>query len=273
MPDPYRGPYTSSDPQAGEKYAKEVHTVICDIEKKGRKLACFLAETILSCGGQIVPPQGYLQAVYRHVRESGAVCIADEVQTGLGRVGTHFWAFETQGVVPDIVTMGKPIGNGFPLAAVVTTPQIATAFAQTGMEYFNTFGGNPVACAVGLAVLDVIRDEQLQNNALNVGNHMRKKLEQLKAKHAIVGDVRGQGLFLGVELVQDQTSLEPAQQEVNSVVAMMKERGILLGTDGKFHNVIKIKPPLSINKCDVDFFVSELDVSLAISSRHTKANL
>lgn len=263
MPDSYRGPIRSSEPRAGERYAEHVQRVIEDIRRQDRKLACFIAETVLSCGGQIVPPEGYLQAVYGHVRRAGGVCIADEVQTGLGRVGSHFWAFETQGVVPDIVTMGKPIGNGFPLAAVVTTPEIAAAFAQNGMEYFNTFGGNPVACAVGLAVLDVIRDEQLQQNALAMGNYMKARLEKLQEKHPIIGDVRGYGLFLGVELVRSRETLEPAEQEINAIVAAMKEKGVLLGTDGPFHNVIKIKPPLVIAKRDVDLFVDALDACIA----------
>src|SRR5204863_7913220 len=164
------------------------------------------------CGGQIILPPGYLKAAYRAVRAAGGVCVADEVQTGFGRAGTHFWMFETQDVVPDIVTLGKPIGNGHPMGAVVTTPAIAASFAN-GMEYFNTFGGNPVSCAVGLAVLDVIRHEELQQNALEVGEYLQQGLNQLKSRHSLIDDVRGQGLFVGVELVRDRQTLEPADHE------------------------------------------------------------
>ncbi|MGH7602274.1 MAG: aminotransferase class III-fold pyridoxal phosphate-dependent enzyme, partial [bacterium] len=177
MPDVYRGVYKRNDPQAGEKYAQHVAEAIAQIQQRGNNVGVFICESILSCGGQIVLPENYLKAAYRHVRNAGGVCIADEVQTGFGRVGTHFWAFETQGVVPDIVTLGKPIGNGHPLGAVVTTPEIAASFAN-GMEYFNTYGGNPVSCAIGMAVLDVIRDEQLQANALKAGTHLMNGLRQ-----------------------------------------------------------------------------------------------
>jgi 4-aminobutyrate aminotransferase-like enzyme len=186
------------------------------------------------------------------------VCIADEVQTGFGRVGTHFWAFETQGVVPDIVTLGKPIGNGHPLGAVVTTPEIAASFAN-GMEYFNTYGGNPVSCAIGLAVLDVIRDEQLQANALKAGAHLMNGLRQLMDKHPLIGDVRGLGLFVGIELVSDRETLAPATEQASYVANRMKECGILLSTDGPFHNVLKIKPPLMFTEADADFLVGTLD--------------
>jgi len=190
------------------------------------------------------------------------VCIADEVQVGFGRVGTDMWGFATQGAVPDIVTMGKPIGNGFPLAAVVTTPEIAASF-DNGMEYFNTYGGNPVSCAVGMAVLDVMRDEQLQARALTVGAHLTRGLNSLMARFPIIGDVRGLGLFLGVELVRDRDTLEPAAAQASYIVNRMRDRGILVSTDGPLHNVIKIKPPLPFGTQDADRFVGTLADVLA----------
>jgi len=255
LPDPYRGEFRRDDPRAGEKYAAQVSNTV-DVNRD--RVAAFLCETMPSCGGQIIPPEGYLSEAYRHVRANGGVCIADEVQTGFGRVGTHFWAFETQDVVPDIVTMGKPIANGHPFGAVVTTPEIAASF-HNGMEYFNTFGGNPVSCAIGLAVLDVIRDEQLQANALHVGSYLSAGLHSLMAKHKLIGDVRGAGLYIGVEFVRDRNTLEPAAEEATHTVNLMKERGILLSTDGPLHNVIKIKPPLVFTKENADTLVSTLD--------------
>ena len=230
--------------------------------KAGGGLAAFIAETLPSVAGQIVLPPGYLAEAYRHVRAAGGVCIADEVQVGFGRLGTHFWGFETQGVVPDIVVLGKPIGNGFPLAAVVTTEAIADSFAN-GMEFFSTFGGNPVACAAGLAVLDVMRDEKLQARALRVGGHFIAGLKRLAERHPIIGDVRGSGLFLGIELVRDRRTLEPAGAEAAYVVERLRESGILAGTDGPLHNVIKIRPPLCFSEADADLFVTTLDRILA----------
>ncbi|MGB6648057.1 MAG: aminotransferase class III-fold pyridoxal phosphate-dependent enzyme, partial [Bacteroidota bacterium] len=193
MPDCYRGAYRYGDERAGAKYAGQVSEVASRLRAPGGGVAGFFCESHLSVGGQIILPDGYLRDAYGHVREVGGLCIADEVQVGFGRLGTHFWGFQTQGVVPDIVTMGKPIGNGHPLGAVVTTPEIADAFA-TGMEYFNTFGGNPVSCAVGNAVLQVIETEKLQKNAANVGEHLKEGLQRLKEKHVLIGDVRGMGL-------------------------------------------------------------------------------
>ena len=199
-----------------------------------------------------------MSEVYRHVRAAGGLCIADEVQVGFGRVGTHFWGFETQGVVPDIVTLGKPIGNGHPLAAVITTPEIAASF-DNGMEYFNTFGGNPVSCAIGLAVLDVLEEEKLQENALRVGTHLMEGLRGLMEKHPLIGDVRGLGLFVGIELVDNRETLAPAAVQASYIVNRMRERGILLSTDGPLHNVLKIKPPLVFTEANADHLVSTLD--------------
>jgi len=207
-------------------------------------------------------PRGYLENVYRYVRGAGGVCIADEVQTGLGRMGTSFWAFDDQGVVPDIVVMGKPLGNGHPIGAVATSRRIADSF-DNGMEYFSTFGGNTVSCAVGIAVLDVLRDEQLQTHALGVGEHLLSKLRPLIDRYGIVGDVRGSGLFLGVELVRNRQTLEPAGAEASFVANRMRERGVLLGTDGPYHNVVKIRPPMPFTESDADILVDALEQSLA----------
>ncbi|MBL8207055.1 MAG: aminotransferase class III-fold pyridoxal phosphate-dependent enzyme [Blastocatellia bacterium] len=255
IPDDYRGAYKRGDVEAGRKYAQHVADIIANLPSG---FAAYIAETLPSVGGQIVFPPQYLSEVYRHVRRAGGVCIADEVQVGFGRLGTHFWGFETQGVVPDIVVLGKPIGNAFPLAAVVTTPEIAASF-DNGMEFFSTFGGNPVACAVGLAVLDVLRDEGLQFNALRVGHYLLEALRGLMSQHAVIGDVRGSGLFLGIELVRDRVTLEPADTEASYVVNRLRDHGILAGTDGPYHNVIKLRPPLVFTKDDADFFVATLD--------------
>ena len=262
MPDPYRGPYKTGDPSAGSCYAQHVRDAIGVIKGTGRWASAFIVEPLLGCGGQIVPPDGYLREAFQSIREAGGVCIADEVQIGFGRVGSHFWGFETQDVVPDIVTMGKPIGNGHPLGAVVTTPEIAAAF-DNGMEYFNTYGGNPVSCAIGLAVLDVIEEEKLQNNALKVGNVLKAGLLRLKDRYPLIGDVRGRGLYLGVELVLSRETLEPAIEQADYVIERMKEEGILVSTDGPFHNVLKIKPPMVFTKDNADFLVQTLERILA----------
>jgi 4-aminobutyrate aminotransferase-like enzyme/Ser/Thr protein kinase RdoA (MazF antagonist) len=261
MPDGYRGPYKGQGVETGQRYASHVREAVETAGANGRPIAAFMCESLMGCGGQIVLPEGYLKAAFEAVRAAGGVCIADEVQVGFGRVGRHFWGFELQGVVPDIVTLGKPMGNGHPLAAVVTTPEIAAAFAN-GMEYFNTFGGNPVSCAIGMAVLDVIEAEGLQERAGEVGRYLMAKLKELQNHHPLIGDVRGEGLFIGIELVKDRETLEPAGEEAAAVVEAMKNRGILLSTDGPLHNVIKIKPPLVFNKDDADFLVGELVIVL-----------
>jgi 4-aminobutyrate aminotransferase-like enzyme/Ser/Thr protein kinase RdoA (MazF antagonist) len=259
--DDYRGPYRRGEAEAGAKYARHVGEILDRVRAEGRDFAAFIAETLPSVAGQIVFPPGYLAEVYRLVRAARGVCIADEVQVGFGRLGTHFWGFETQGVVPDIVVLGKPIGNAFPLAAVVTTQEIAASFAN-GMEFFSTFGGNPVACAAGLAVLDVVEEERLQERALRVGKHWMEGLKTLQERHALIGDIRGSGLFLGIDLVRDRTSREPATPEADYVVNRLRERGILAGTDGPHHNVIKLRPPLIFSESDADLFVETLDSTL-----------
>lgn len=256
-PDGYRGEHKYGNPAAGSLYALAVKQAVERIEEKGRGVAAFICESLMGCAGQIVYPEGYLREAFAHVRKAGGVCIADEVQVGLGRVGSQFWGFETQGVVPDIVTMGKPIGNGHPLAAVATTPEIAASF-DTGMEYFNTFGGNPVSCAVGLAVLDVIRQEKLQKNAFKVGAYLKSRLAEIEKTSPLIGDVRGLGLFLGVELVLNRGSQAPATAEAAYVAERMRDKGILVSTDGPYRNVLKIKPPLVFTQDDADFLVETL---------------
>ncbi|HET6266636.1 MAG TPA: aminotransferase class III-fold pyridoxal phosphate-dependent enzyme [Acidobacteriota bacterium] len=253
LPDDYRGPYKRDDQQAGEKYASHVQQIV---ERIG-KPATFIAESCPSVGGQIILPDGYLREVYAAIRKAGGVAIADEIQTGYGRIGTHTWGFESQNVVPDIVTMGKPIGNGHPLGAVVTTREIAASF-NNGMEFFSTFGGNTVSCAVGLAVLGVLWEEDLQRNALFVGNHMLEKLKELAKQFPNMGDVRGSGLFLGVELVRDPETRQPATEDADRVVNRIRDLGVLLGTDGPFENVLKIRPPMPFTYADANLLVDTL---------------
>jgi 4-aminobutyrate aminotransferase-like enzyme/Ser/Thr protein kinase RdoA (MazF antagonist) len=258
VPDGYRGLYRSNDPEAARKYAGHVHDIIGQLQGKGIGIAGFIAETCPSVAGQIFLPQGYLPEVYRLVRKAGGLCIADEVQTGYGRIGTHFYAFEAENLVPDIVVLGKPIGNGHPVSAVVTTPEIAEAF-DTGMEFFSTFGGNTVSCAVGLTVLEVVLEENLQANALKVGKRLLEGMTPFIERYPIVGDVRGSGLFLGVELVRSRETLEPAKEEAEFIVNRMRDAGILLGTDGPFDNVIKIRPPMPFDESNADLLVANMD--------------
>ena len=261
LPDVYRGQFKASDPRAGEKYAKQVGDLVNATRAAGRRVSAFIAETCPSVGGQLVFPPNYLTSVYAHVRKAGGLCIADEVQTGLGRMGTSFWAFEDQHVVPDIVVMGKPLGNGHPIGAVATTRSVADAF-DNGMEFFSTFGGNTVSCAVGLAVLDVLRDEGLKEHARAMGEYLLERLRPFVDRYPIVGDVRGSGLFLGVELVRDRGTLEPAGDEASFIANRMRERGVLLGTDGPDHNVVKIRPPMPFDQRDADVLLAAFEESL-----------
>ncbi|MEO1259896.1 MAG: aminotransferase class III-fold pyridoxal phosphate-dependent enzyme [Bacteroidota bacterium] len=261
IPDTFRGIY-KNEKNAGEKYASHILEKINKLKSGGKNVGGFICESILSCGGQIVLPKNYLKNAYQFVRENGGLCIADEVQVGFGRVGEKFWGFELQEVVPDIVTLGKPIGNGHPLAAVVTTRKVADAFAN-GMEYFNTFGGNPVSCAIGSEVLKIVKENNWQKHALEAGNYLKNKLIELKNKFPVIGDVRGHGLFLGFELIKNIETLEPAAGQASYLANRMRERGILMSTDGPFHNVIKIKPPMCFNKQNADFLISNLEIVLA----------
>ena len=253
MPDTYRGKYRGNN--AADGYVDEVEKVIKQIQKNGNNIPVFIAESLMGCGGQLVMPEGFLKRAYELVRGAGGICIADEVQIGFGRMGSHFWGFETCDVIPDIVTMGKSMGNGHPLSAVVTTHEIAEAF-NNGMEYFNSFGGNSVSCAVGHAVLNVIEEEGLQENADDVGNYLIDQLN--KIDNSLIGQVRGQGLFIGIELIKDKDALTPAAKEADEIVNAMKDAGILMSTDGPDHNVLKIKPPIIFTRENADELVLNL---------------
>lgn len=256
VPDTYRGKYRCQQTDAVQRYIDDARRQIESVAAN-RGIAGLIAESLLSCGGQIPLPPLYLAGVYDAIRGAGGVCIADEVQVGFGRVGSKFWGFELSDVRPDIVTMGKPIGNGHPLAAVVTTREIADAFCN-GMEYFNTFGGNPVSCAIGIAVLEVIRNDNLQQNAQQVGNYLLDQLRQLKQSFPLIGDVRGCGLFLGIEMVQDPVSREPNAHLAKQIVEKMKQHRILLSTDGPDHNVIKFKPPMVFDSANAERMIVAL---------------
>ncbi|MEB8330705.1 aminotransferase class III-fold pyridoxal phosphate-dependent enzyme [Flavobacteriaceae bacterium KMM 6897] len=239
LPDAFRGKYRGE--HTAESYAKEVQQQIDTIHAKGRKVGGFIIEPIISCGGQIVLPHGFLKLAYEKVRAAGGLCISDEVQVGCGRMGKTFWGFQLHGVVPDIVTIGKPLGNGHPLAAVACTKEVAEKFAN-GMEFFNTFGGNPVSCAIGAEVIKVVKREKLQAHALKVGEFLKLELKKLALDYPIIGDVRGEGLFLGIELVD--AAMKPLADQTDYLASRMKEHGILMSTDGPDHNVLKIKPPM-----------------------------
>ncbi|XP_060053246.1 5-phosphohydroxy-L-lysine phospho-lyase isoform X5 [Erinaceus europaeus] len=264
LPDTFRGPYREDHPNPAAAYASEVGRVVDRAQQAGRKIAAFFAESLPSVGGQIVPPTGYFPEAARHIRRAGGLFVADEIQVGFGRVGKHFWAFQLQGddFVPDIVTMGKSIGNGHPLACVATTQAVARAFEATGVEYFNTFGGSPVSCAVGLAVLDVLEKEQLQAHASHVGSFLLELLRQQKARHPIIGDIRGVGLFVGVDLIKDEATRTPATEEAAYLVSRLKESYILLSTDGPGRNVLKFKPPMCFSLDNAQQVVMKLDAIL-----------
>ncbi len=256
-PDPYDGRFRGEG--AGRDYALDVAAAFERAAATGTPAGTFIAEALLGCAGQVDPPEGYLEAAYAAARSAGAVCIADEVQIGFGRMGDAFWGFETQGAVPDIVTMGKPIGNGHPLGAVITTPEIADSFA-TGMEYFNTFGGNPVSCVVGSAVLDVLEDDGLQEHARTVGEHLARGFAGLAKHHDVIGDSRGRGLFRGVALVTDHSTHEPATTLARTLIRRLKEEDqILLSLEGPGDNVLKLKPPMPFSRDDADLLLGAVD--------------
>ncbi|MEC7902251.1 MAG: aminotransferase class III-fold pyridoxal phosphate-dependent enzyme, partial [Candidatus Neomarinimicrobiota bacterium] len=260
MPDMFRGKYRGEKALKG--YIDELKVILDTISKQGKQVSAFIVESIMGCGGQLILPQNFLKQSFELVRSAGGICIADEVQVGFGRVGTNFWGFEMAGVIPDIVTMGKSMGNGHPLSALVTTKEIADKF-NNGMEYFNSFGGNPVSCAIGNAVLDVIKEEGMQQRALKVGSYLINEIKSLQSKYPIIGDVRGAGLFIGIELIRDIENLEPAAIEADKIINQMKDQKILLSTDGPDHNVIKIKPPMVFNKDNADEFLLKLSHVLA----------
>jgi len=259
MPDSFRGKFRGEG--CTENYIQEVEKKINKIKKRSDTGFTFIFESLMGCGGQLIPPEGFFHKTTALVESSFGLCIADEVQIGFGRMGSHFWGFDSECIVPDIVTLGKSMGNGHPLSAVITTRELAEQF-NNGMEYFNSFGGNPVSCAVGQAVLDVIKDEELQANASKVGAYLLGELESLHASHGIIGDVRGRGLFIGIELVKN-SNLEPARKEAHIIVNQMKEKRVLLSTDGPDHNVIKIKPPMVFNKENADKLVNKLNETLS----------
>ena len=227
-------------------------------------MAAFIAEPIVGCGGQVPLAKGYLKEIYSAIRKQGGVCISDEVQTGFGRLGDVFWGYEMYDVVPDIVILGKPMGNGHPIGAVVTTDEIAEAF-NNGMEFFSSFGGNPVSCAIGQSVLDVIEEEQLQQNAKEVGGYYLSQLWELQQKHKFIGDVRGLGLFIGFELVKDRLTLEPDTKLAQKIKNELRDKFILVSTDGPYDNVIKSKPPLCFSKENVDEVTEAINSILSSS--------
>ena len=257
LADPYRGRFGYDDPKAGEKYAADVDRAIGALVERGQELAGFIAESFPSVGGQIEPPAGYLSSVYERVRAAGGLCIADEVQTGLGRLGDAYWGFETQQASPDMVILGKPVGNGHPLGVVVTTEEVAASFAN-GMEFFSTFGGTTLACAIGAEVLAIVDDEGLQANAAAMGERLLAGLRNLQDRFDLIGDVRGRGLFIGVELVTDRDSKVPATALAGYVSNRLRDHRILIGTDGPDDNVLKIRPPLTIGAADCDLLLAVL---------------
>jgi 4-aminobutyrate aminotransferase-like enzyme len=247
LPDAFRGKYRGAN--SGLQYANEVQKQIDHIQSKGRGVGAFIIEPIISCGGQIDLPEGFLAKAYEYTRSAGGLCISDEVQVGCGRLGKTFWGFQLHEVIPDIVTIGKPLGNGHPLAAVACTREVADKFAN-GMEYFNTFGGNPVSCAIGAEVLKTVKREKLQENALKVGSYLKEQLNHLSKEFPIIGDVRGEGLFLGIELVD--TEMNPLEDQTDYLANRMKDYGILMSTDGPDHNVLKIKPPMVFSSANAE---------------------
>ncbi len=256
----YRCPYGLTYPNCSVKCAQDVANLI-QYETAG-KVACFIGEPIQGVGGTVTPPKEYFQIVYDIVREHGGLCIADEVQTGFGRTGTKFWGFENWGVKPDMVCMAKGIGDGAALGAVTTRMDIARPLASR--LHFNTFGGNPISMAAGLATLEVIDSEGIQDNARRVGDHLKQRLLELAERHALIGEVRGMGLMLGVELVRDRQSKEPAKTEAADVVEFAKDRGLLLGKGGLFGNTLRIKPPMCLTKDDADYIADCLDEVLGL---------
>lgn len=260
VPDPYRGPHTGDD--AGEKYAAYVHDAIATLKSRGIKPAAFIIDTIASSGGVVAPPPGYLRKVAEIIRAAGGLFVADEVQPGFARTGENFWGYQADNFVPDIVTMGKPMGNGHPIAGTVTRADIIEEFAKNGC-YFNTFGGNPVSCAAGLAVLDVIEQEDLQQNALEVGQYLVEGLNKLDDQHEVIGDVRGSGFFLALELVTDRENKTPATELTARVVNDLRNRGVLTGSIGEDANILKLRCPMVFSRENADYALGILDESLA----------
>ena len=259
VPDLYRG-YREAD--AAEHYAAQVAEAAATLQDRGVGVAAMIVDTIFSSEGVVNLPSTYLARAQQIVNDAGGLFIADEVQPGFGRTGTHFWGFARHDIVPDMVTMGKPMGNGHPLSATVARREIVQSFADQA-HYFNTFGGNPVSCAAGLAVLDVIADEKLQENALRVGGYIREGLEKLAERFELIGDIRGSGFFIGVELVSDRKTKAPASDRANWIVENLRDRGVLISSTGPADNVLKLRPPMVLTMAEADFMLNELAESLA----------
>jgi ethanolamine-phosphate phospho-lyase len=254
LPDTYKGKYSGNETNPGTLYGEDA---VSEIKNAKAPIAAFIAEPIVGCAGQIPLADGYLKEVYPAIRAQGGVCISDEVQTGFGRLGDHYWGYEAQGVVPDMVVLGKPIANGHPMGAVVCTDEIAASF-EKGVEFFSSFGGNPVSCAIAEAVLEVIEEEQLQENAKATGDYYKSELQRLMHRYPCIGDVRGSGLFIGIEIVE-KDSRQPDTELAHHIKNELKNRNILISTDGKFDNIIKTKPPMCFTKEDVRKVVQAID--------------
>jgi 4-aminobutyrate aminotransferase-like enzyme len=258
-PDAYRGRYHGED--AGKQYASHVHEALGTLKERGIRPAAFIVDTIVSSGGVVAPPAGYLKTAADIIRAAGGLFIADEVQPGFGRTDKHFWGYEADGVMPDIVTMGKPMGNGHPLSAIATRRDLVEHFSQRG-HYFNTFGGNPVSCAAGLAILDIIENEGLQENALRVGERITEGIRSLAQKHECIGDIRGSGFFLAVELVCDRGQRIPDRKLADRVVNGLRDRGVLTGSIGPDDNILKFRPPMVLSERDADYMLEILGETL-----------
>jgi 4-aminobutyrate aminotransferase-like enzyme len=257
-PNGYRGSFRYGDPNLGKGYAGLVDQAVAELSRRGFKPAMFISDNIFSTNGILTPPPDYLQEVYCRIRAAGGLVVADEVQSGLCRLGDHTWAFEDSGVIPDIVTMGKPLGDGHPVAACVTTPGIAGEFAQR-YDYFNTFAGNPVSAAVGMAVLDVIEEENILQNVNDTGRYLLEGLKGLQSRFEQIGDVRGKGLFYGIELVRDRETQEPAADDAIKVREFLRENGVLLSVTGPLGNVIKARPPMVFSRANADRLIETLE--------------
>ncbi|CAF3625412.1 unnamed protein product [Rotaria socialis] len=265
-PDVYRGKFRDIDYNYDEAklcqlYVDEIRRTVEEAEARGRRIAIFFIETLQSCGGQIIYPKGYLKKTFDYLQSKGILCLADEVQTGFGRSGTHFWSFDSyeEGVIPDFVTLGKSMGNGFPVAALVTRKDITSKFDEDGVEYFNTYGGNPVSCRAAIAVLEVIENEHLQESAYTVGLYFLSELKELEKKYTLIGDVRGRGLFVGIEIVSDREKRTPGIEEAKEIRQKFRENFVIISLDGPDYNVVKFKSPMTFSIEDVDYFCSTLE--------------
>ncbi len=257
-PDDFRGPFRADQPGSEAPYAEQVDSAVATLEARGVRPAAMFLDPAFTSDGIFAPPGASLQDAVERWRDAGGLFVADEVQTGFGRPGSHLWGFQVHDLVPDIVTLGKPMGNGYPVAAVITRADIVDRFARQS-EWFSTFGGNPVACEASLAVLDVLEDEALPAHASEIGIRLQARLAAIADRHACIGDVRSLGLLLGVDLVVDRSTRQPAADLAGRVVDEMRERGVLIGTTGRHGNVLKIRPPLVISRDEADLVVERLD--------------